>query len=241
MPVMKKFLIAVFCAALAATTIQTAAAGKTGSIRPEESDHVIALAFDRGIGLYKKYSGVESVRKEVISEYDPETNRLKSVSEVTMKRKDFFYKNPEVEVLTYKKDGKEMDPSKFRIMKSMPLYPVFDEKGRDNYLITVAEKIKYNGRECYRIQVEPRKETSRHFRGNIYITVNSMEMIHTEGTLAKLDFPLKEFHIAINTRRIDDVPVTQTGEVHVRVNVPVFYPDTLIVSTLTTLESKLMQ
>ena len=238
---MKKFLITGICAALAAVALQPSAAGKSNPITPEESDRVITLAFERGIGLYKKYSGVESVRKEIISEYDPETNRLKSVSEVTMKRKDFFYKNPEVEVLTYKKDGKEMEPSKFRVMKAMPLYPVFDEKGRDNYQITVAEKIKHNGRQCYRIQVEPKKETSRHFKGNIYIAVNNMEMIGIEGTMAKLDFPIKEFRIAINTKRIDDVPVTQSGEVHVRVNVPVFYPDTMIVSTIATLETRLMQ
>ncbi len=238
---MKKFLITVFCAALAAVTLQPSASGKSNSIPQEESDRVIALAFERGISLYKKYSGVESLRKEVISEYDPATNRLKSISEITTKRKDFFYKNPEIEVLTYKKDGKEMEPSKFRIMKAPPLYPVFDEKGRDNYLVTVAEKIKHNGMQCYRVQVDPRKETSRHFKGSIYIAVKNMEMVGIEGTMAKLDFPIKEFRVALKTRRINDVPVTQSGEVHVRFNVPVFYPDTMIVTTLVTLETKLMQ
>ena len=238
---MKKILIAVTCAALAAATIRPASAVKSNSISPEESDRIIAMAFERGMALYKKYSGVESVRKEMISEYDPETRKLKSVSEVTMKRKDYFYKNPEVEVLTYKKDGKDMNPSQYRIMKAKPLYPVFDEKGRDNYRITVAEKINHEGRQCYLIQVEPRSETPRHFRGTMYVTVKGMETVYIEGSIAKLDFPIKEFRIALNTRKIDDVPVTQSGKVHVRINVPVFYPDTIIESILTTLETRLIK
>jgi hypothetical protein len=240
-PDMKKLLLTGMCAALAAALLQPAASGKPDSISPEESDRVIALAFEKGLRAYKNYSGIESVRKEVMSEYDPATNRLRSVSEVTMKRKDYFYKNPEVEILTYKKDGKTMETSKYRVRNSMPLYPIFDDKGRDNYLITVAEKIKYNGRQCYRIQVDPRKTTSRHFKGSIYIALNNMEVVGIDGTMAKLDFPIKEFRIVINTSQTDDVPITQSGEVHVRINVPLFYPDTMIVSVITTLESRLMQ
>ncbi|HPC39858.1 MAG TPA: hypothetical protein PL180_07310 [Spirochaetota bacterium] len=237
---MKQHLTAYFCAALAAVTLQPATAGYSNPVSAEESDRIIKAAFERGIGIYKKYSGVESLRKEVVSEYDPATKKLKSVSELTIKRKDFFYREPEIEVLTYKKDGKDMAPSKFRVMKAMPLYPVFDEKGRDNYLITVAEKIKHDGRQCYRIQVDPRRETSRHFKGSIFVAVNSMEMVGIEGTIAKLDFPIKDFRITVKTKLFNNVPVTQSGEFQVRINVPVFYPDTLIVSTLETIESKLM-
>ncbi len=238
---MKNYLSIIFCFALAAALLQPASAGKPGPVTPEESDRVIALAFERGIGLYKKYSGVESVRKETISEYDPETSKLRSVSEVTMKRKDYFYKDPEITVLTYKKDGKEMEPSKFRVMKSMPLYPVFDARGRENYLVTVAEKIRRNGRECYRIQVEPKKQTSRHFKGSLYVAVSSMETLFIEGTIAKLDFPIREFRIALVTRKLDDVPVAESGEVHVRIRVPVFYPDTMFVSTIAALETRLIR
>ncbi|MBP7734509.1 MAG: hypothetical protein KA369_00920 [Spirochaetes bacterium] len=238
---MKHFYGMIICAALGALTALPATAGKSSPVTPEESNRIIALSFERGIELHKKYSGVESLRKEIISEFDPETKKLKSVSEVTMKRKDFFYSTPEVEVLAYKKDGKEMEPSKFRVMKAMPLFPVFDEKGRDNYAITVTERITFNGRECYRVQVEPRKETSRHFRGSFLVTVRGMETIYIEGTMAKLGFPIKEFRISLNTKNIDNVPLTQTGKVHIRVNVPLFYPDTILESTLTTIETKLMK
>lgn len=239
---MNKIYGMIICAALAAAaTVPPATAMEPVPVTPEESNRIIALSFERGIELYKKYSGVESLRKETISEFDPETKKLKSVSEVTMKRKDFFYSPPEVEVLTYKKDGKDMKPSKFRVMKAMPLYPVFDDKGRDNYTITVKERILHNGRECYRIEVEPRKETSRHFKGNLYVTVKSMETIHIEGTMAKLDFPIKEFRILLNTTVIDNVPMTQSGKARVRVSIPVLYPDTILESTLTAIENKLIK
>ncbi len=238
---MKRIIAAFMLAFLAAPAIRPAAADKTGAITPEESDRIISLAFERGAGIYKKYSGIESLRKEVISEYDPATGKLKSVSEITMKRKDYFYKSPEVEVLTYKKDGRDMEPSKFRVMKAMPLFPVFDEKGRDNYRITVAEKVSHGGRQCYRVQVDPRNTTSRHFEGSIYMAVRGLEITGIEGTMAKLDFPIKEFRIELNTKKIDDVPVAQTGKVRVRISVPLFYPDTMIESDLTTIEARPMK
>ncbi len=238
---MKKFLLAGFCAALTAAALQPGTAMKPTSVMPEESDQVVAKVLEKYSGIFRKCSGVESVRKEVISEFDPATNTLRSVSEVTMKRKDYFYKSPEVEVLTYKKDGKELEPSKFRITKVMPFYPFFDDKGRENYRITAAEKIHHNGKNCYRIQVDPRKQTSRHFKGNVYVTVKDMEIIHLEGTMAKLDFPIMEFSLALVIKVIDDVWVTQSGEIRVRVSVPLFYPDTLLVSTLTTLDYRLIQ
>lgn len=238
---MKRIIIAAACLALSAATLLPVSAGNASAVTPEEAQRVIALAFERGITIYKKYTGIEYSRKETVSEYDPATKKLKSVSEITMKRKDYFYKEPEIEVLTYRKDGKEMDPSKFRVMKSMPLYPAFDEKGNDNYRFTVVGKVRHSGKECYCIQVEPRIISSRHFRGSIYATVNNLDMVSIEGTMAKLDFPIKEFHIALEMKNVDGVPIARSGEVHVRVNVPVFYPDTLIVSSLETLDTKLMQ
>lgn len=228
------------CIAVIMTLLRPASGENVSAVTPAESDRIIAIAFSKGNALYKKYSGVESVRKETISEIDPETKKIKSVSEVTSKRKDFFYKEPEIEVITYKKDGKDLEPSKCRVMKAKPLYPVFDEHGHENYRISVAGIIQHNGIQCYRILVEPRKDTPRHFKGTMYATVKNMETIYIEGTMAKLEFPIKEFRIALNTIKIDDVPVAQSGKVHVRVNVPVFFPDTIIETTLTTLETKLI-
>jgi hypothetical protein len=214
--------------------------GGSDAVTPEESERVIRELYALGGDMYRKYSGVESLRKEIINEYDPANNALRSVSELTTKRMDYFYDDAIVEVQAYKKDGKEMDRSKFKPWKSKPTYPVFDEKGRDNYSVRIAERKIINGRGCYRVQVLPRKETSRHFRGDVYYTVKKLEAVYIDGTVAKLDFPLKYFKIELELEPKNGVPVISSGKVHVRVNVPLFYPDTMIVTSMTVLESRLI-
>lgn len=210
-------------------------------VKSEESIRVLATLKSRGIEMYRKYTGVASLRTEIVREYDPATGSLKSTSEVTMKRKDYFYKNPEIEVLSFNKDGKEMEPSKFRIMKSAPTYPVFDDHGDQHYLITLEDTVRINGKACYRVRVNPKKKTMRYFSGDLYFKKDTLETVMLEGTVAKLDFPLTSFRIELWMAAIDRVPVIKSGTVEVRVNVPVFYPDTLIVTSISVTENSLMQ
>ncbi|MBN1496489.1 MAG: hypothetical protein JXA07_06955 [Spirochaetes bacterium] len=210
-------------------------------VTQEESDRVIAALKKRGIEMYRTYTGVESLRTEIVREYDPDTGTLKSTSEVSMKRKDYYYKDPDIEVLSYIKDGKEMKPSKFRIMKSAPSFPVFDERGDEHYSITIEDKVKINGKACYRVRVTPRKKTMRHFSGDIFFRTDTLDTVRLEGTVAKLDFPLTSFRIELHMAPHNGVPVLQSGTVEVRVHVPIFYPDTLIVTSIATRESRLMQ
>lgn len=216
-------------------------AGRSDAVSAQESDRVLKATFEKGIEIYKKYRGIESLRKELIKEYDPETGELRSTSEVTTRRKEFYYAMPEIEVLAYKKDGKEMDPAKYRVWKAMPLYPIFDIRGRERYTIRITGRKKVAGKECYCLQVEPKQETSRHFRGTVYLAVKTLESVSLEGTMAKLDFPMKEFLIELNMTLVDTVPVAKTGTARIRVKVPIFYPDTIIESSINVLESRLMQ
>ena len=216
-------------------------AGRNDAVPADESDRVLKAAFGKGIEIYKKYRGIESLRKELIREYNPETGELRNTSEVTTRRKEYYYAMPEIEVLSYKKDGKEMDPAKYRVWKAMPLYPIFDERGRDRYTIQITGRKRVAGKECYCVQVEPKQESSRHFRGTIYLAVKTLESVSLEGTMAKLDFPLKEFSINLSMTQVDSVPVAKTGTARIRVKVPIFYPDTIIESSITVLESRLIQ
>ncbi len=203
------------------------------SVALEESERILELIFSRSVDIYRTYSGVESVRAETIREYDPETGVLRSVSEVTLKRKDYFYRDPEIEVVTYIKDGKEMKPSAHRVFKGKPAYPVFDKKGREHYDIRVAAIQMINGKKAYRIEVTPKMETQRHFRGNIYCMTKTLKTLLIEGTLAKLEFPLRSFQMNLAMTAVDGVPVAGGGTVRIRVSVPLFYPDTMIVSEFT--------
>ena len=238
---MKTFQLVFLSAVLLIAMPRLSGMSETEPVSSEVSERILNLIFSKGPEIYKKYRGVESIRKEHHQEFEPQTNALKSTSEITSHRKDYFYEQPEIEVLSLKKDGTDMNPSKHRIWKTMPIYPVFDEQGLENYELKITDKKKIDERECYRIQVIPRKETSRHFKGNIYCTVDKLETVFTEGTVAKLDFPLREFYMELRTMLINDVPVLQSGTVKVRVRVPIFYPDTLIVSTITVVECKLIE
>ena len=216
-------------------------AGRSDAVPVEESDRVLKAAFEKGIGIYNKYRGIESLRKELIREFDPETGALRSTSEVTTRRKEYYYTMPEIEVLAYTRDGKDMDPAKYRVWKAMPLFPIFDARGRERYTIRVTGRKKVAGKECYCLQVEPKQQTSRHFRGTVYLAVKTLESVSLEGTMAKLDFPMKEFSIELNMTQVDKVPVAKTGTARIRVKVPIFFPDTIIESSITVLESRLIQ
>ncbi|MBN2079343.1 MAG: hypothetical protein JW838_10275 [Spirochaetes bacterium] len=214
---------------------------KEEAVSPEESERILGLIFERSTEIYSNYTGVESTRVETMREYDPRTEKLRSVSEVTMKRKDYFYRDPEVEVLKYTKDGVEMKPSAYRVFKSRPAYPVFDEKGRERYTIRVAAIQKLNRKKVYRIEVTPKANTPLHFKGNIYCTKKSLETVLIEGTMAKLGFPLREFRMELRFTSVEDIPVVESGTVHVRVKVPIVYPDTKIVSEFTASDTKLLK
>ena len=238
---MKTLIVASICAVMIIIRPAYVSSENNNTVPPEESARILRLIFSRSVDIYKKYSGVESIRKEIHQEFDPDNNALRSTSELTTHRIDYFYEKPDIRALSLKKDGKETDPSKHRIWKMMPIYPVFDEKSSESYELKITDKKNIKGRECYRIQVLPKKETSRHFRGSIYCTVGTLETVQIEGTLAKLDFPLKEFRMEFSTILVKEVPVLHKGAVKVRVKVPIFFPDTLIVTQITVLESKLIE
>lgn len=57
--------------------------GSMETVSPEEADRVLKEIFSKNTDMYRKYSGIESIRKEVIAEFDAKTNKLLSTSEIT--------------------------------------------------------------------------------------------------------------------------------------------------------------
>jgi hypothetical protein len=235
---MKKSIIVLSLFILPAILLPASPSSGATTVSPEEADRVLAKAFSIGAEFYKKYRGIESLRKEVLKEFDPETGALRSTSEITTRRKEYYYNVPEIKVLSYKKDGREMDPSSFRVYRAQPIYPIFDSHGRDHYTLTIPEMKKIGGKECYRVQVEPKENTSRHFKGSVYVAVKTLEMVAIEGTMAKLDFPLKEFRIELSLVMQGTVPVVKNGLVRLRIKVPIFVPDTIIESSFDVMENR---
>lgn len=215
--------------------------GFAETISPSESERLLERIYNKYIPIYEKYRGVESTSWVITQEFDPKTNALKNSSEVVLHRKDYFYEKPEIKALSLKINGKDTDPSKYRSWETKPTYLAFDKKGRGNYLLKVTEKKKILQQECYRIEVLPRKSTSRHFQGEIYCSADSLNVVQTVGGVADLEFPIKYFWSDFYYTQTREVPVVQSGTLKIRINFPMVYPDTLIMTTTTILESKLME
>lgn len=239
---MNTMIIATVCMLLSAfAEYAPARMEKMRPVKPEESERVLKQILDRSIPMYKKFRGIESLRKETIREYNPATNELKSTSEITARRRDFFYIEPEIEVLSLIKDGKEKSPSGHRNYKAKPAYPIFDERWQEHYDLAIEERIKIDGKECYCIRVTPKKATEQHFTGNVYFTVKGLDPVLMEGTIAKLGFPVKELRIELKIFLVEGVPAASSGSLTIRLKVPLFYPDTRIISTFTSVESKAIE
>jgi hypothetical protein len=223
-----------------ACVLDIAQSGFAENIAPSESERILERVFNKYIPVYDKYRGVESTSRVITQEFDPKTNVLKSTSEVLLHRKDYFYEKPEIKALSLKINGKDTDPSQYRSWETKPTYPVFDNKGRENYLLKVTEKKKVYQKECYRIEVLPRKSTSRHFKGEIYCSVESLDVVQTVGGVADLEFPIKYLWSDFYFTLVKEIPVVQSGTLKVRVNIPILYPDTLILTSTTISESKLI-
>jgi hypothetical protein len=239
-PIMKKIYLALICLSLFFFPLFTNS-GDADTISSEESSRLLTRIFNKYIPIYTKYRGVESTSKNIIQEYDPETNALKSTTEVILHRKDYFYEKPEIKPLSLKKEGKDTDPSKYRSWEAKPAYLVFDKKGTENHILKVTDKNIINKKECYRIEVLPKHLTSRHFKGEIYCAVDTLDVVHTVGGAADLEFPIKYFWSEFDYTLVNKVPVAQSGTLKIRINLPVIYPDTLIVTSTTILESKLIE
>lgn len=237
---LKKIRIALACLFLFMAALFPEA-GYADAVSPAESDRILAGIFHKYIPIYTKYRGVESTSKNVIREYNALTRELKGTTEVIVHRKDYFYEKPEIKVLSYKKDGHSGDPADYRSWEMKPGYHVFDRKGTDHYTLKIVDKKYIGKRECYRIDVLPKKATTRHFKGEIYCAVDTLDLVYTVGGAGDLEYPIKQFWAAFNYMLVNQVSVAKSGTIKVLVDIPVFYPNTLIVTDTTILEAKLLE
>jgi len=206
----------------------------------KESDEIIKIIRKKYVPMYKKYNGVISTRNINIKEIDPETDKVVGRSFLSLIRKDYFYKEPEIKVLQYIKNGRKMLESDYKPKKSKPSYRIFDEYGFKNYKTTVVGFKNIKGRRCYKIKILPRENTLRHFKGFLYCAVSDLSILLIEGTLGNTPFPLKEFRIKFFLDHIDDLAVIKSGIVVMRVYIPVILPDRRYISNIQATDNRPM-
>jgi len=235
---MKKKIM-MFIVIIAVIFTQRFAISAEEQVAPEKSKEIIEKIRAMSIPRAKKYSGVESKRNVEVKEYDS-SDKLIATHKYITDRIDYFYKPPESKVLKYEKDGKDKKPTDYKELKSDPTYPVFDEKGEQYYKTAVVAVQVLDGNKCYKVKVTPKQATDRHFSGYIYYRTDDLEPYVVEGTIGKLSWWLKEFHMRFYFVNQNGYPMFRSGVVTMKVNVPVVFPNHKFDTTIDVIESKLI-
>ena len=189
---------------------------------------------------YKRYEGIHSLRHSRVYEYDAQTGELVREMKVTAERRDFFYRYPEVRVLSYEANGVSLSPEKFSSYEFSPPYPVFDEQGESRYHLALEGLVRMGNENCYRVRVDPKRRTGRHFSGYMYFHEESLDLVYLKGTLARLTFGLREFEIEFHFTMMDGTPVFEKGVARGRAYVPFFQPDRRLISYMEMPRQKLI-
>ena len=163
---------------------------------------------------------------------NPEQKRAKH-----MERGDAYYEKQEYTVKRYEKDGKEMKPAAYQEKTSLPLYPVFDEKGIDRYDTSVVGYESIEGKKCYMIKVTPKEATDRHYKGYYYYDVKDLVPVMKDFTLGRLPFPLKELSIKVFSSMKNGYVFSHEAIITIRVRIPAVV-NRRIITTAKTIECK---
>ncbi|HOD15141.1 MAG TPA: hypothetical protein PLA65_12200 [Spirochaetota bacterium] len=223
-------LVFSFMLVMSAAILSASAAD--GELTKSEADTVLARIRVRYEPVFTRYRGVESTREITLREYDSKAGKLLATSRIRLVRRDYFYDLPEITVLSYEKDGKQMNPTDYKPRREEPLFPVFDRSGGSHYRTEINGTITIDGVKCYRVQVTPLDATARHFRGNLYYRADNLDQVLAEGSGAKLALGVKSFWMKMNMRTVQGVPAISGGTMTILVDVALLYPNRKFVSEI---------
>ncbi len=145
--------------------------------------------------VYQKYAGIETTRDFTTQTYDPETKKLLSTAHTVVRKKEYFYKEPDSTVISHEENGKKLDPGDYDTTEIEPFWPLFDDKSAEHYDFRVSGTATIEKRPCIVLEVTPKGNDYRHFKGNAYITTDTNELLMIEGKPAKPHWAMKEFSV----------------------------------------------
>jgi hypothetical protein len=221
----KKILIIGASIVLIALLPYIIVSGENDAIDSELSEKIISKIYKKYIPVYKKYSGIESLRNLDIIEYNPDSTTLINRSNVSMIRKDYFYKKPEITVLQYILNDTYKQPSDYESREIGPENLVIDEKGKELYLTRIMQEAIVSDQKCYKMRVIPRERKPEHFEGYMYFKKDTLELMLVEGTLGTLPHSLKEYSMKQYFDHVHDLPVMRSGSCVMRYYIPLLQPD----------------
>ncbi len=213
----------------------------TGEMITDKLEQEIILKIrEKTAAVYRKYTGVECTREIVSRQYDSRDNSYRGGYTVQLRRREFFHKKAEYKVLKYIRDEKEEPGWKYNYPTRSPVYQPFDPDTERNYITRLRGKKNIDGIQCWEFEVIPKKNTSRHLKGNVYFSIGSLDLIYLEGTVADYPIGLKSLSIAIHFKKLDDAYVASRGSYTFIVHVPLFYPHRKFEQTFTSSGDRLI-
>lgn len=194
-------------------------------ITPEKSRDIIQQITMKYTKMYKKYKGVQSTRHLEIKWYKPSTNELVKTEKVDYIRYDDFYEDLQYKTLNYEVDGKKEDPESYNPHEGAPGIPIFDDNGFKQYDRNVVGIETIDGKNAYKISVNPRKPQTTHFKGYVWVTVDGLEIVQTQGSAGKFRIGLQELSVFFKSKDFGDYYAFTSGATKARISFFIFQPE----------------
>ena len=238
---MAKFLasVAVFFLLPSWTLFSDQSIGPTlQKILPAESRRVVQRIIQKNIRNYETYKGIESLCVTDVTVSDAETGEIEEAERAKYIQKSYFYEVSETEVLEYTKNGEAADLDDYDKDDRQPAYQIFDGKSLERFDINVVGITMMKGQRCYRLQVVPKQNTDRHFKGTVFVNVDSLNTVYLEGTVADYPFGLKKMKMVFSFQPLGELSVFTEATVDLLIHVPIIKPNTRVLIRTVTLENK---
>jgi hypothetical protein len=199
---------------------------KSGTISPVKSKQIIKQIREKQLHLDKKYARYSFIEDATTKVYNSKSHELEETSRVVKCKKTLGSNTAEQKVLKYFKNGEELPVSEYKEKgKREPRHAVFGKNGEKHYDPQVIGMKPINGKICYQVQVNPKEETKKHMKGNLFFEADSLELVRLEGTMTKLPIGVKKMALNINFISIDGYAMPTSSDIEVHAHIPFVFPN----------------
>lgn len=185
-----------------------------------------------------EFPGNYSRRQIVRKVLDPDDGSLRKTWEIEADVWDFQGQQQQMKVLGCRLDGEKTDLGDCEPdLQGDPMLRVFGPEGKKNYKVTYAGDAVISGVPAHRMEIAAREKTARHFEGQMYFAVDSLQLVRVVGGLAKYPFGLKALALELNFGEVGGDSLIQKGTSDLTIYVPLLYNERLV-TTFTAADQK---
>lgn len=201
------------------------AAPPVAVISPAEEARVLAAIRRREQRFLARFQGIAEHRRAVVREYNRDGNRLLRTTRSEVDWVHYFYRRPDVQIRSCAIDGVAVADARCatRWHRLMPHVQIFDRDAHRHYRVRIVDLVTMDGQRCYRLEVQPRLRTARHFVGQIYVRVDNLQLVQMEGTVADLPFFIRHVFLKLAFHGYDEFSGLARGYVDVWLGIPLVY------------------